>query len=879
MSETSRTSHKSGPKERRFLDALRDLFVGAKVDGESGYINLMRIKASYFTDLVEPALMEDIAAALEDFPNFREEMFDKLHAFFSRYFSRSGSICFAYTPNHFNVYEKVYTDEQDVVLFWKTHMLYYVKTDRLFNDLKVEVDDETFFFNCSKLEHKKTNEKRQLVYTFNKVEEDDTIHLAVTYSGNGQRVTKTDEIIKKLKDAKYLMKKSTVERAIRVFERQSEIDFFINKDAGNFLHEQFDLWMYQYMFKGETQWTTQQIRKIQAIRGIAVKLIDFIAQFEDELVRIWNKPKFIRNSRYVVTLDRLAGKEGGIDVIAALTKHKGMIDQIAEWNSLGIVKKGFDPKTILKGTGKKRTLVDDWKFLSVDTKYFANLELKLIDLFDDLDEELDGRLIMSDNYQALNTLQRKFQGKVKCCYIDPPYNAKSSEILYINDYKGSSWLTFMENRLQLTEGLLAEDGVLEVAIDENEESSLGKLLERKFASHEITPVSVVHNPRGIQGDNFSFSHETIYFVIPLDKKIITHRNIPENEWEYSTFRNWGGESDRFSAANCFYPVLVKGGKIVAIGDVPDDDYHPESRVVPKQDGTLEVWPIDKEGTERKWRYSKEGVEKILNRLRVKGKAQDIDIEMPRTTDRRKTVWKSPLYDSSTHGTRLLGDMLGKKYKKIKEDMFPKSIHAVKECIEAASPLEESHGKYILDYFGGTGTTAHATMLANQDGGNRKFLLIEVGDHIETVCVPRLKKMAWAEQWKDGYPKDINGKSLFFKVSSLEQYEDTLSTAAYSGEHDNLFHNTRQDLYSQYVFLPDEKLSRALDLNSEENEVNVDLTRLYPDIDLAESLSCITGKWIKRITKDEVEFADGSKESLIKPNWKLLKPLIFWGATK
>ena len=145
MSDT----RKSGPKERRFLDALRDLFVGAKVDGESGYINLMRIKAAYFERMVEPVLMKDITAALKSFPDFREELFDKLHAFFTRYFSKSGSICFAYTPQHMGVYERVYTDEQDVVLFWKTHMLYYVKTDRLFRDLKVEIGDHTFFFDCT----------------------------------------------------------------------------------------------------------------------------------------------------------------------------------------------------------------------------------------------------------------------------------------------------------------------------------------------------------------------------------------------------------------------------------------------------------------------------------------------------------------------------------------------------------------------------------------------------------------------------------------------------------------------------------------------------------------------------------------------------------
>ena len=122
---TTPPATKPGPKERRFLDALRDIFVGVKVDGQSGFINLMRIKAAYFQKVVEPALMEDLAKALRDFPEFREELFDKLYSFFSRYFSRSGSICFAYTPQHMSVYEKVYTDEQDVVLFWKTHMLYF----------------------------------------------------------------------------------------------------------------------------------------------------------------------------------------------------------------------------------------------------------------------------------------------------------------------------------------------------------------------------------------------------------------------------------------------------------------------------------------------------------------------------------------------------------------------------------------------------------------------------------------------------------------------------------------------------------------------------------------------------------------------------------
>ncbi|HLF88763.1 MAG TPA: hypothetical protein VI451_07470, partial [Anaerolineales bacterium] len=159
--------------EQQFLDALKSIFIGVKVEGESGYINLMKIKARYFEAGVFPQLMKDIDAACRPFEKgFREELFDKLYDFFSRYFSESGSIYFRHTAPHRNVYERVYTDDRDVMLFWKTHMLYYVKTDRLFNNMEVEVDGEKFLFDVSTLEHKKANEKRELVYAFKRLDKE-----------------------------------------------------------------------------------------------------------------------------------------------------------------------------------------------------------------------------------------------------------------------------------------------------------------------------------------------------------------------------------------------------------------------------------------------------------------------------------------------------------------------------------------------------------------------------------------------------------------------------------------------------------------------------------------------------------------------------------
>jgi len=251
-------------REQKFFNALRDVFVGAKVEGESGYINLMRIKSRYYEKGVFPKLQHDINEALKPFPAFRDELFEKLYDFFHRYFSESGSIYFRYTPLHQNVYEKVYTDDKDVMLFWKTHMLYYVKTDRLFKSMEVEVDGQKFFFDASTLEHKKANEKRDSVYSF-KEKRKDTLVFTVAYSEKGKK-TKTDDILKALRKNGDKISQEILERAFRIFEKQSEVDYFINKDTKAFLEEQFNLWLYQYVFSGVSEWTETRIKQLQTLK-------------------------------------------------------------------------------------------------------------------------------------------------------------------------------------------------------------------------------------------------------------------------------------------------------------------------------------------------------------------------------------------------------------------------------------------------------------------------------------------------------------------------------------------------------------------------------------------------------------------------------------
>jgi len=251
-------------KEQKFYNTLQDIFVGAKVEGESGYINLMRIKSRYYEKGVFPKLQRDIKEALKPFPEFKEEFFDKLYTFFNRYFSESGSIYFRYTPIHQNVYEKVYTDDKDVVLFWKTHMLYYVKTDRLFKNLEVETDGFKFFFDVSTLEYKKANEKRKIVYEFKEKRRDGAIVFNVSYSERGKK-TKITEILRALNREGVRITEDSLENAFRVFEKQSEVDYFINRNAKEFLKEQFNIWIYQYVFSGESEWTEKRIKQLQTL--------------------------------------------------------------------------------------------------------------------------------------------------------------------------------------------------------------------------------------------------------------------------------------------------------------------------------------------------------------------------------------------------------------------------------------------------------------------------------------------------------------------------------------------------------------------------------------------------------------------------------------
>jgi adenine-specific DNA-methyltransferase len=298
----------------------------------------------------------------------------------------------------------------------------------------------------------------------------------------------------------------------------------------------------------------------------------------------------------------------------------------------------------------------------------------------------------------------------------------------------------MRNRLEATKELLRKDGVLIVAIDDNEVFYLGVLLNELFTEHEIHCITIVHNPRGVQGTNFSYTHEYAFFVTPAGKKVIGNRKIVQEEVDWSPLRNWGGESRREDAKNCFYPIIVENDEIVGFGDVLNDNEHPKAQTE-KHENQFYVYPIDKNMVERKWRYARQSIDEVRHLLRAKKTKNGYEIELGKDFGVYRTVWEDSRYDANIYGTQIVKSLVPDC-----QFDFPKSLWNVYDCLYAVVANDKE--AIVLDFFGGSGTTAHAVLELNKDGGNRKFIVCEQMHYVETVTRERVRRVIENNKWGD-----------------------------------------------------------------------------------------------------------------------------------
>ena len=565
-----------------------------------------------------------------------------------------------------------------------------------------------------------------------------------------------------------------LEANLRRYSARNTFDYFIHKDLGGFLKREMDFYiknevMHLDDIENESAPRAEQyLSKIKVIRKVAGKIITFLAQLEDFQKKLWLKKKFVVETNYCITLDRIS-EEFYPEIAANEAQREEWVKLFAiDEIEASTVSPAYTEPLTVEFLKANNNLIIDTKFYSQDTVFY------IIDKIDNFDDTTQGLMIHSENFAALNTIRKKERNSVGCIYIDPPYNAKSSEIVYKNTYKHSSFLTFLHDRINASKDFLHKGGLINVAIDDYELRGSLYIMDEIF-SHEnfISNVVVQHNPRGRNDDKFyGTSHEYMivytndsadaklgFFDLSEADKAAYNKSDEISAYHEVPYTRTGNNSDRHTRPNLFYPIYV---------NTSDREFSLEAT-----DDYIEVLPINNNGEEKTWRWSKDTfLERCKTEISFKETEEGIKLFKKRRLEgagkKPKTIWNDSKYDASSSGIMFLRHYFGKT----DDFSYPKSIFTVQDALQ----ISMSKNDTVMDYFAGSGTTGHAVVNLNRkDGGKRKYILVEMGGYFDKVTKPRILKAVYSSSWKDSVPESRDtGVSHCFKYIRLESYEDALN---------------------------------------------------------------------------------------------------------
>ena len=785
-------------------------------------------------------------------PNLEADICNHLLRFFERCY-RDGDFMPQRKISNRGVYSLPYNGE-DVFLHWANRGQYYIKTSENFSSYGFTVPGETApvrvcFVVCEAADMPDNNNKGGRSYFFPQIAD-------MAFVGNELRVPihyrapndkdKLDDGKKPLQKPQHVINAKAAAEAEKIipadfpqangalkpdgdasadadapktvfhqklnhYTRRHETDFFIHKNLREFLLRELESSVKNEVINlDEIQadnlpLAEARLISARAILDIGGKIIAHLAQFEDFQKTLWEKKKFITETNYIVRLGAamesksLSAKQKEA-VLAEVCKGEA---QWEEWRKLNLL--GEDSAALFANNKKtrdkaRRAVLSACLSLPLDTAHFGgatgDVALSLLSAFDDLEEATDGVLFHGENWQALNLLQGKYRGAVNCVYIDPPYNTDASAIIYKNDYKDSSWLSLMFDRLSSAKEFLTAEGILCCAIDDVEVWRLRAIMESVF-ENEIGIAPVRSNPAGRKSSGqFSPAHEYALFygneesvpgnLVKTEKEKASYPlEDSRGRFVWTNLVRSGTNDRREDAPRLYYPIFVNDKNQIRIPKMEWDEKIREW--IPKESemkNEVVIYPFRENGGayEGNWhrghlRLMSEP-EEYRARKDSKGK---IKIEFKKRMDENslpKTWWGEGAY-SSANGTIALNNVMGGR-----QFDFPKSIRLVMDCLLAAGAGDTD--SRVLDFFAGSGTTGHAVVNLNrEDGGRRKFILAEMGDYFDRVLLRRLKKIVFAPDWKDGKPANQPSAAAVargprvLKYHRLESYEDALDNVEFA----------------------------------------------------------------------------------------------------
>lgn len=567
--------------------------------------------------------------------------------------------------------------------------------------------------------------------------------------------------------------RTLLDKYLHQYTARNTMDYFIHKDLGGFLRRELDFYIKNEVMRLDDIETADAPRvetylaKVKVLRTIAQHLIDFLAQLENFQKKLWLKKKFVVETNYCITLDRIP-EEFYPEIAANETQRE-------EWVRLFAIDE-------LEGYSEPLTE----GFLSANDKLLVDTALYGLEFRDrllaeksDIDRDVNGQLIHSENFQALNLLAKKHRRSIDAVYIDPPYNTVHSEIAYKNSYKHSSWLSLIQNGIQVIPKLFSDTFSFGAAIDDYEHVRLSAMLRLSFPELEHSTVIVNHHPQG-SGGRLSRTHE--YLLLAAPSSAPQYLGQPkEDETEDRSFMRSGSAENNFRHGRwkSFYALLqdpATGAIVDAEPPVPlDEDYQQG----PTDQGLARIYPINSRSEERVWRSSFETGKRRAQDGELTATANGTVYQSIDHCGKRETLfsnWTEKRYNAGIHGTNILSNMgLGDEFD------YPKSLYTMIDGLWA-----QTYGNlsaHILDYFGGSGTTGHAIIETRRAHSNAdwKFTIVEMGNYFDTVLKPRILKSSYSASWKDAKPIERDGLSQFIKCIRLETYEDALNNLAFQAD--------------------------------------------------------------------------------------------------
>ncbi|WP_370560682.1 site-specific DNA-methyltransferase [Edwardsiella tarda] len=617
--------------------------------------------------------------------------------------------------------------------------------------------------------------------------------------------------------------RTLLEKHLTHYTTKNAADYFIHKDLGGFLRRELDFYIKNEVMNLDDVQTAgtfadieKSLRMIQCLRAIALDLIAFLAQLENFQKKLWLKKKFVVSSHYCITLDRVP--ETLYPEIVANERQWEQWKQLGVWN------------------GNMSGTMADLKaglYRMVDTCLFdVEFVQKLVANIEDIDESVSGLLINSDNFQGLSLLQERYHERVNCIYIDPPYNTDASAIIYKNGYKDSSWLSLIQTRLDSAKRLMQEDALIGVAIDDQEASPLVQVLNSTFEK-QVGVAVVKSNPQSRKTKGkFSPVHEYAFFYGKSEKSLpytigysaskAARYPLEDEQGRYSwmNFIRAGSNDLRTDRPKLYYPIAVSDSNKLRILKMEWNQERQEYDLLeqPNVDETL-VYPnreVDGNLVEKNWQRGHIRVSGEYEEYRVRRNAQgEISIDFKTRMDDEAppvTWWDKGEYASANYGAPELKELFGEKLFD-----FPKAKKLVEDAVRSCGAAEPE--SITLDFFAGSGTTGEAVIrIGRETKANHRYILVEQGGYFDTVVKPRIQKIVYSADWKDGKPTSPEtGISHCFKVLKLESYEDTLNNLQLRKPvgTDDLFNTLPQEVKDDYL------LNYMLDVESRGSLLSVE----------------------------------------------------------